>query len=247
MSALPPIADTLNLELTVSYWDVDRDERLLLPAVFKLLQEAAIKHADQFDAGARAMVTRGESWVLNRVAAVINRYPNYEEALRIETWSSGIRGFKGFRDFRIHAGNEPIASASSLWLYVALKTRSLTRVPEAIAQAFPSRPGAVFHPDLDKLKLAPPGPSAPHRTRVSIRYSDVDGNGHVNNTAYLDYLQTALVRAGLPPRPARLEIQFVKEIAPGSDAVDVCLAAQDGATSFSVGGGADLFAQGRVY
>ncbi len=241
------MTDTLNLEVVVSYWDVDRDERLRLPAVFKLLQEAAIKHADQFDAGARAMVTRGESWVLNRVAAVITRYPKYEEPLRIETWSSGIRGFKGFRDFRIHAADGPIASASSLWLYVALKTRSLARVPETIAQAFPTRPGPVLHPEIDKLRLVPPGSSAPHRTRVSIRYSDFDGNGHVNNTAYLDYLQTALGRAGQPPRPGHLEIQFVKEITPVLDAVDVALAAQEGATAFCVADGGEIFAQGRVW
>ena len=49
--------DQLTLNTIVSYGDVDRDEMLLLPGVFKLLQEAAIKHADQFDAGTRAMVT----------------------------------------------------------------------------------------------------------------------------------------------------------------------------------------------
>jgi len=239
--------DTLNLEVAVSYWDVDRDERMLLPAVFKLLQEAAIKHADQFDAGARAMVARGETWVLHRLAAGIRRYPEYEETLRVETWSSGIRGFKGFRDFRVYCGEELIASASSLWLYVTLKTRSLTRVPETIAQAFPTRTGAVFHPDIDRLKIEPPTTPAPHQERVSIRYSDVDGNGHVNNTAYLGYLQTALSRAGLPPRPNHLEIQFVKEITPALDAVAVCLATRDGATAFSVANGPDLFAQGRVW
>jgi len=63
----------------VAYGDVDRDNLLGLPAVFKFLQEAAIKHADQFDAGTRAMTTRGESWVLNRMAAAIHRYPRYEE------------------------------------------------------------------------------------------------------------------------------------------------------------------------
>jgi len=246
MPALPTIADTLNLELTVSYWDVDCDGLMLLPAVFKVLQEAAIKHADQLDAGARAMVTRGETWVLNRLAAQIRRYPRYEEHVRVETWSSGIRGFKGFRDYRIHSGAELIASASSLWLYVALQTRSLIRVPDAVVDAFPSRAGAVFHPELDKLKLAPPDPPAPHRTAVSVRHSDIDGNRHVNNTAYLDYLQTALARAGLPPRPAQLAIQFLKEIPPESAAVDVCLAPRDGGTAFSVGAGGELFAQGRV-
>jgi len=44
----PDMNDTLTLNTVVSYWDVDQDEVLLLPGVFKFLQEAAIKHADLF-------------------------------------------------------------------------------------------------------------------------------------------------------------------------------------------------------
>jgi medium-chain acyl-[acyl-carrier-protein] hydrolase len=238
--------ETLTLDVTVSYWDVDRDAKLLLPAVFKYLQEAAIKHADQFDTGARAMVSRGQSWVLNRLAATIHRYPHYEEPLRVETWSSGIRAFKGFRDFRVFCRDELVVSASSLWLYVDLKTKSLVRVPADIAAAFPAHIGAVFHPDLDRLRIAPPRDGAGPAARVSIRYSDIDGNGHVNNTAYLDYLQTALARRGLPARPQNVEIQFLKEIPPDLDAVDVCLETREQTVAFGIGGPPEFFALGQI-
>lgn len=132
--------DTLILDAVVSYWDVDRDQRLRLPAVFKFLQEAAIKHADQFETGTKASAARGESWVLNRLAAAIHRYPQYEEPLRVETWSSGIRVFKGYRDFRVYCRDELVVSASSLWLYVDLTAKSLVRVPADVATAFPPAP-----------------------------------------------------------------------------------------------------------
>ncbi len=240
------MTEELILNTIVSYGDVDRDEVLLLPGVFKFLQEAAIKHADLFDAGTHAMVSRGESWVLNRMAAAIHRYPRYEEAVRVVTWSSGIRAFKGYRDFRVFCGEELVVSASSLWLYVNLRTKSLVRVPEEIAATFPSRPGAVFRPDLDKLKLAPPDAGSAKAHPVSVRYSDVDGNGHVNNTAYFDYLQTALIKGGFPPRPQNVEIQFLKEIPPGAEAVSVWLEARGPAIAFSLGSPETLFAQGVV-
>lgn len=239
--------DTLTLNVTVSYWEVDRDQVLLLRGVFKLLQEAAIKHADLFAAGTRAMVTRGESWVLNRMAAAIHRYPRYEEPLRVVTWSSEIRAFKGYRDFRIYGGEELVVSASSLWLYVSLKTKSLVRVPEDIAATFPTRPGAVFRPELDKLKLVPPDAASAQIYPVSVRYSDVDGNGHVNNTAYFDYLQTALVSGGFSPRPSNVEIQFLKEIPPGAASVNVSLEARGRAIAFGFGSPGTLFAQGQVF
>jgi acyl-ACP thioesterase len=236
----------LVLDTIVAYGDVDRDGVLLLPGVFKFLQEAAIKHADQFDAGTRAMVTRGESWVLNRMAAAIHRYPRYEEPVRVVTWSSGIRAFKGYRDFRVFCGDELVVAASSLWLYVNLKTKTLVRVPEEIAGRFPSGSGAVFHPELDKLKLVPPRAGLVPPCPVSVRYSDVDGNGHVNNTAHLDFLQTALVKRGFQVRPQNVAIQFLKEISPGADSVNVHLEVKEPVIIFALGEPEALFAQGRV-
>jgi len=192
------------------------------------------------------MATRGESWVLNRMAAAIHRYPRYEEPVRVVTWSSGIRAFKGYRDFRAYCGDELVLSASSLWLYVNLKTKSLIRVPEDVARAFPSRPGEEFRPELEKLKLTPPSGGSAPACRVSVRYSDVDGNGHVNNTTYFDILQTALSRGGIPPRPQTVEVQFLKEISPEVEGVDVRLERRGPATAFVLSGADVLFAQGQV-
>ncbi len=239
------MSDEFILTAAVPFANVDREQVLLLRGVFELLQEAAIKHADQFAAGTQAMRTRGESWVLNRMAADIARYPRYEEPVRVVTWSSGIRGFKGYRDFRVYCGDELVAAASTLWLYLSLATKSLCRVPRELAERFPSRPDPVFCPGLEKLAWTPPPPEAAGH-EISVRYSDVDGNGHVNNTAYFDYLQTALVRRGLPPRPRRLEIQFLREIPPEADRVAVRLEPRDGAIDFGLAGPAGLFAQGRV-
>jgi acyl-ACP thioesterase len=165
----------------------------------------------------------------------------------VVTWSSGIRAFKGYRDFRIHGGDELLVSASSLWLYVSLKTKSLVRVPADVAATFPSRPGAVFRPELDKLRLVPPDAASAQTYPVSVRYSDIDGNGHVNNTAYFDYLQTALVNGGFSPRPSNVEIQFLKEIPPGAASVNVSLEARGPAIAFGFGSPGTLFAQGQVF
>ncbi|HTZ19950.1 MAG TPA: acyl-ACP thioesterase domain-containing protein, partial [Opitutaceae bacterium] len=189
------------------------------------------------------MISRGESWVLNRMAATIHRYPRYEEGVKVVTWSTGIRTCKGFRDFRLYCGDELVAAASSLWLYVHLKTKMLSRVPPDVAATFPSRPGDVFRPELDKLKLKPPAATTAGQA-ISVRYSDVDGNGHVNNTAYFDYLQTALPRSGASPRPQQIEIQFLKEIPPTAESVSVALEARGPAIAFGLSGPEGLFAQG---
>lgn len=237
------MSEVFTLESTVSYWDVDRDQVMTLGGVFKLLQEAAIKHADVYDLGAKAMAAHGESWVLNRVAAEITRYPRYEEKVTVRTWSAGIRGFRGYRDLRIFGGDELVASASTLWLYINLRTKSLTRVAPDLAERFPVGQADVFRPDLDKARYEPPHEGAA-ATDVSLRYSDFDGNAHLNNTAYLDCLQTALSRQAMPVRPRTVAMQFLKEVSPTVASVRVALEPRAGGAAFALRSGAELHAQG---
>jgi len=200
------IPKELTLDGSVSYWNVDRENLISLRSLFAFLQEAAIRHADLCGSGAHAKATRGESWVLHRMAVTVHRYPRYEEALRVTTWSSGIRAFKGYRDFRVHCGGELIVSASSVWLYFNIAAKAICRVPKEIATGFPTHSEGVFSPELEKLRLEPPEDRSLDRN-VSVRYSDFDGNEHVNNTAYFDYLQTALAAGGFPVR-ARFKFSF---------------------------------------
>lgn len=237
------ISREYTLSGSVSYWNVDRHNLLSLRSLFVFLQEAAIRHADQCGAGAHAKELRGESWVLHRMAASILRYPRYEEALRVVTWSSGIRSFKGFRDFRVYCGDELIVSASSVWLYFSLAAKVVCRVPAEVAAGFPTRTGEEFCPSLEKMRIDSPSGGLPGR-EISLRYSDYDGNEHVNNTAYFDFLQTALASAGFSPRPRSLQVEFLRAIPPSVESVAVRIEPRGGAVAFSLGHGATLFARG---
>ncbi len=239
------ISQEFILDGSVSYWNVDRENLLSLRSLFAFLQEAAIRHADQCGAGAHAKETRGDSWVLHRMTVAVRRYPRYEDDLRVVTWSSGIRAFKGFRDFRCYCAGELVASGSSIWLYVNVATKTISRVPKDVAEHFPSKPEEVFAPELERWRMAPPSPDA-SGSEISVRYSDFDGNNHVNNTAYFDYLQTGLARSGLPPRPGRITVQFMKEILPSVERVKIILEPRPGETAFSLGDAEGLFAQGSV-
>jgi len=235
------------LEASVRFAEVDREQAMTLPALLQLLQEAAIRHADLYGVGAEGLAERGTSWVLNRLALGIERYPRRDEALRVETWSTGVRGFRGFREFRLFCGAELLLCASSLWLWIDLRTRTLTRVPEELAAAFPigGAGRAPFRPELEKLRFAPPAAEAPAEP-VTVRYSDFDANGHVNNTAFFDYLQTALVRQGRPPHPRRLALQFLREISLTAEAATVRSETRGDELAFAIAAGEGDCAVGLV-
>ncbi len=240
------MSNEYTLETTVRFAEVDPDQVLLLPALFQLLQEAAIRHADLYGVGAQGLAERGTSWVLNRLAVGLTRFPRRDEALRVETWSTGVRGFRGYREFRLFSGAEQLLAGSSLWLWIDLRTRALARVPEELEAKFPvggaGRP--PYRPELERLRFVAPGAAAPE-TAVSVRYSDCDANGHVNNTAYFDYLQTALARQGRAAHPAKIELQFLREIPPAAEAVRVRLEAREaGVAAFAIGGAEGDYAVG---
>ena len=240
------MSNDYTITTVVPFADVDRHQVMLLPQLFKLLQEAAVQHADLYGVGVRGIAERGTSWVLNRLAVELKRYPRHDETIRVNTWSTGVNTFKGYREFRLYSGDELLLSASSLWLWIDLRTRSLTRVPVEIAATFPVGSGSPpYRPELDRLRLAPPAATAPVLS-LDVRYSDQDANGHVNHTAYFDLLQTALLRRGFSPQPNRLEIQFQREIPTETTAVEVRLEARANEIAFSLGSGTTSFAQGIV-
>jgi len=234
------------LSTVVPFADVDRDQVMLLPRLFKLLQEAAVQHADLYGVGVRGIAERGTSWVLNRLAVQVSRYPRRAEKVCVTTWSTGVHTFKGYREFRLHSGDELLLSASSLWLWIDLHTRTLTRVSPEIEKIFPVGSGSPpYRAELDRLRLTPPAATVP-ALNLSVRYSDQDANGHVNHTAYFDLLQTALLRHGLSPQPHQVEMQFQHEIPSDAAEVAVRLETRAGETAFSLTGGTTSFAQGLV-
>jgi len=235
------------LQHTVNYFEVDRQERITLGGWFKLLQEAAIRHADDFDCGTRAMVTRRESWMLNRIALKIFRWPKYDELVHVETWSTGIKGFRGNRDFAVFVGEELIARCTSLWIYINLDKRSITKVPKEIAATFLTEPEEPYYPDLAQEKLKP-ADAVTFKVPLSLRYNDIDSNQHINSIAYINLLQTALVRAGHPPHPQEIHLQYLKEIPSETESAEVRLHPTDTetTTAFSLATGPTLHAQGRV-
>ncbi len=240
------MSETFHFSTTVAYGDVDRHECVHLAGIFKFLQEAAIRHANAFDTGTHAIRTRGEAWVLNRVAVGINAYPRYEDPLRIETWSRGISGFRGYREYRVYVRDRPMISASSLWIYVNVTERAPVRVPLEIAEKFPPTGEAAYKADIERLKVEVPELARSLLYQGALRYSDVDSMGHVNNAAYLDLIQSALDRHKAPPHPRGVEIKFQREIPATSERVDVALERREADIRFQIADGNTVFAVGRT-
>ena len=234
------------LQRETAYFDVDPAFRLRPGAIFRLFQEAAVLHSEQAGFASRDLVAAGTVWILNKIGVEIHRYPVHGEPLTVTTWSRGARGFKAFRDFDLRCGTEILAAATSLWLFYDTGRARLLRAPQAIIDAYTQEEAAATWLDIDRWK--PAMDLAPERTvSLTVRAGDFDPLGHVNNSRYIDYLET-FAQSALPDcgPPAAVTIQYLKEIGPRIDTVRV--EGDGGARGgwFRVASGDSVHAAGRI-
>ena len=87
--------------------NVDRDNVITLRSFSAFLERGGLSGMpNKCGAGAHAKEIRGKSWVVQFLAMAVDRYPSYEEALRVVTLVvDSYRAFKGYRDFRVYCGS----------------------------------------------------------------------------------------------------------------------------------------------
>ena len=169
-------------ELLLRSKDVDLFRRLRTSELFRLLQEASIRHTEQLGMGRDKTLDKGVLWVLLMQRAEIARMPEYDERIVIKSWPGKTMHllFPRFYSLETAAG-EPLLKASALWSLVDAKTRKVV---------FPEKYGVVIEGVATGEEIAMPGAVAKadcsEARNFTVPYSFVDLNGHMNNTRYFD-------------------------------------------------------------
>ena len=71
------------------------------------------------------------------------------EEIRVVTWHKGSRGFKAYRDFEVLAGDELLAAAATLWLFIDLHKKRPRRIPPEWPHAYTIEGDDAVTCDLD--------------------------------------------------------------------------------------------------
>ena len=107
--------------------DVDMFRRLRSSELFKLLQEASIRHTEELGMGRDKTLDRGILWVLLMQRAEIRRMPAYDEEIILKSWPGKTMHLLFPRYYSMEtAAGEPLLKASALWSLVDAKTRNVT-------------------------------------------------------------------------------------------------------------------------
>lgn len=190
-------------ELTVlSNW-VDHRQELRLSTLFTLLQDASLQHATELGVGKERTLDRGLLWVVTRHHAEVVRMPRYNERIVLETWPGNTRRMLFPRYYRIlDEQGAVLLKIATLWVIIDANTRKLV-VPELYHLAVPG----VETGDEISVNAPPHVLDVSEHTELTVPYSYIDINGHMNNVRYFDVcLDAAYEQIGNRPiRELRVE------------------------------------------
>ncbi len=195
-------------------YQADVTDHLKPSALLEMMQEMAGVHADKLDVGRRLTDELGLAWVLTRVEVRMQRWPRVQEEVTVETFPMPNRRwfFPRYFIFRDGLGQE-IGAAGSLWTLMDIRERRMAP-PGAVTSLLPDNSDLTAPMGLPAT-VAEAGDICLEEERLPV-YTDLDVNGHVNNTRYLDWCCNALgIRTMQEQRMMDFALNFHQEIRPG--------------------------------
>ena len=163
----------------------DFNRELFPTQLFNLMQEAAVSHSEARGLGWDALHDRGLFWALSKMDVEIIRMPRWLEKIRITTWSKEYHLLVQPRDFFVETEDgELLVRATSNWALVDLEGKP--HLIEEVKDLLRHRLGcdALEKPATRLRKVTEGEWSEVH----PVRYSHLDLNQHVNNTAYITWV-----------------------------------------------------------
>ncbi|MDE5897809.1 MAG: acyl-[acyl-carrier-protein] thioesterase [Treponemataceae bacterium] len=234
-------------ESRLYFCQCDARHKLSLFELLRLATDTAVEDYRQRGMSWQFLAERGIAILVSRQSFRFHRLPEANARITISTWEEAPQPLQLMRTYEITDtdSGERLVSGRAAWMVVDVQSRRIVRAKDFTLRAPPTI--STDHDCLPPGKITVPERMAPLAERP-ICYSDIDGNGHMNNARY-----GAFVMDCLPPEYRQKDftdfrINYSKEAVCGgqltlSGAFDdegrkiVLSGTQDGATCFE----AELF------
>ena len=172
----------------ISAIHLDRFGRMKPSVILLLAQEVAGGHCTQLALDWDTLAKRNLFWAVIRSRVQISRLPVAGETITLETWPMPTTrsAFPRATVAYDQQGNE-VFRAISLWVLMDMNSRSMV---------LPGKSGIDLTGTLRGCELAVPGSILPKTLEFSVTrtvgYTELDRNGHMNNTRYMDWINDLL-------------------------------------------------------
>lgn len=198
---------------TIRTFDIDCNKQLSIPALVRLMQEAAMQQVLELKISVWDLEALQLAWVLIRKRIEIIRLPSLGEKISIHSYPTGSDRVFTFRDFRVYdEAGDLIATASTTWLLMNTQTRQMARIPAELLARF----SGYFPPEEECLPHALdqlPQMQMPLQDRsYKVGWYDLDFINHLNNVHFAKWMIEALPNETLVRKQLqRMDLLFLAE------------------------------------
>ena len=170
----------------VKWHDTDLNRRVRPSQLMVYLQETAHEHLRDANMDLDQLRDqRGLGFLLSRVSVCIYHQLYAHDEIQVQTWICDGKGLSFNRCFRVLRGDQVVAEAFTVWALMDISNQKLVRQEQF------EYPFAGEEPISLTLPIRFRVPAANEMKKIGerrISYSDLDYNGHMNNTRYPDML-----------------------------------------------------------
>jgi len=195
---VPTTGRTFSATCRARLSDVDRHGRVRLDALARFLQDVAIEDVQETGWGMPEHL-----WFLRKIRIDVVEPFLEDEHVDLVTWSSGQAAIAAGRRWSLRGDRGGRAEVDSVWIHLDRDQRP------ARIEAFDIYGDAAGDRRVStKLELPDPPADEPGLP-WSLRMSDIDLHGHVNNAVYWQAVEHVLPSAGIDPgRPLVAELDY---------------------------------------
>lgn len=170
-------------ENQVYFCQCDLHHKLSLFELLRIVTDAAVEDFNQRNMSYDVLSEKGFGILLSRQAFRFHKMPTGNQKITIKTWEEKPEPLQFVRSYEIFdtETKECLVSGISTWLLVNLEKRRILRLKEFTLREDPTI--QTEHNCLPASKIQVPENMKKILSRP-IWYSDIDGNGHMNNARY---------------------------------------------------------------
>ena len=199
----------------IPFYESDINQNVKLPHILSVaLQVSGMQSLELGMSDEKIFKDYHLVWVITDYEIEMERLPRYAETVTIETEALSYNRYFCYRSFAIYSQEgQKIMTILSTFVLSDYDSRKVHEVVEAIIRPYAS----------EKIKKINRGPkyhklADPQETLYHVRYFDLDLNGHVNNSRYIEWMYDVLELDFLKTHiPRKISLKYVKEVHHGKD------------------------------
>ena len=171
-------------ELTILPSMCDSAAVLGVPDTFALFMDIATEHSGALGCGLDVLAPRGLFWLTVRTRVKFFRRPEMLERVVLSTWPEEPGKLRVNRCYTIEGHGGLLAAGKTEWAVLDRNAGRLHPMADVFAPESGSLPRSVWDEPFARM----PDETLDEFARYTVRSTDIDLGGHMNNAAYISAL-----------------------------------------------------------